>query len=54
MGDACTSQHREVQRSVAFTAKNVNYVKVQIMLIEKIVFKREKIFVNYEAAKFIN
>ena len=37
-----------------FTANNVSYVKVQIMLAEKITFKRQNISVNYEAVKFIN
>ena len=35
-----------------FTANDVTYVKVQIMLVEKIKLKRET--VNYEAVKFIN
>ena len=37
-----------------FIANNITYVKVQIMLVEKMTFKREKMSVNYEAVKFIN
>ena len=37
-----------------FTANDGSYVKVYIMLVEKITFKRENVSANYEAVNFIN